>query len=100
MCEDVNASAATDGSTVFVAFDWCGWNDQYGRFTAMPDGATLTCKAWMGQADWDAAQLDWFQQFSPDIVVHRCETGPYRDTMGTVGEIVKRLKSRCCAVIG
>ena len=83
--------------TKFIAFDWCGFDGRYGRFTAMPSGKTLTCQQWMDQRDWDAAQLTWFQEFDGSLVVHRCPDGPYRETdnqMGTVGEIIERLKSR------
>lgn len=81
----------------YIVFDWCGWNDRYGRFTALPTGTTLTCQAWMGQEDWDKAQLEWFRQFDGTLVVHRCERGPYRqtgDSMGTVAEIIERLQRR------
>lgn len=83
--------------TKFIAFDQCGFGDRYGRFTALPSGDTLTCQAWMAQADWNKAQLKWFEQFPTTVVVHRCLSGAYResgDTMGTVGEIIERLKNR------
>ena len=81
----------------FVAFDYCGWQDRYGRFTVVPDGETLVQGAWMRQEDWDKAQLEWFSKLDGDLVVHRCERGPYRETgdiMGTVEEIKQRLKGR------
>ena len=82
----------------YIVFDWCGFGDRYGRFTSMPDGKTLVCQAWMAQSDWDKAQLEWFKQFDGRMTVCRCESGPYRkteDVMGTVGEIVERLRIRC-----
>lgn len=81
----------------FVVFDWCGWNERYGRFTHLPSGETLVCQAWMGQLDWDKAQLEWFEKLDGSLVVHRCERGPYHETgdsMGTVSEIVHKLRSR------
>jgi hypothetical protein len=81
----------------FIAFDWCGWNEQQGRFTHMPSGKTLVCQQWMRQRDWDDAQMKWFQELSPELVVHKCLTGAYRETgetMGTVREIVARLEAR------
>jgi len=81
----------------FIAHDWCGLNEQYGRFTHMPSGDTLLCGGWMGQLDWDKAQLEWLQKYDPALVVHKCPDGPYRETgntMGNVGEIVGRLRSR------
>lgn len=80
----------------FIAFDWCGWNNRFGRFTHIPSGATLTQQQWMGQTDWNKAQLEWFKQFKGDLLVHKCtEPGPYRESgnvMGTVEEIIKRLE--------
>jgi hypothetical protein len=79
----------------FIAHDYCGWNDRYGRFTAMPSGDTLTCQQWMGQLDWDKAQVEWFAKFDGALVVHKCGNGPYRETgktMGTVAEIMARLQ--------
>jgi hypothetical protein len=51
----------------------------------------------MRQADWDKAQLEWFSRYDGGLVVHRCQSGPYSetgDTMGTVAEIVERLRLR------
>jgi hypothetical protein len=80
----------------FIAYDYCGWNMKYGRFTAMPSGDTLTCQPYMGHLDWDKAQLAWFLRFDSDIVVHRNRgDGPYRETgdiIGKVSEIVARLR--------
>jgi hypothetical protein len=84
----------TDG---FIAHDWCGWDGRYGRFTHLPSSETLVCQSWMRQADWDKAQLEWFERFSSALVVHRCPVGPYRETgdkMGSVADIVARLRSR------
>ena len=83
--------------TSFIAFDWCGFNSCYGRFTAMPGGETLLQQAWMNQTQWDDAQLKWFAQFNGNITVHRCLSGPYHetgDTLGTVNEIIDRLTKR------
>lgn len=82
----------------FIAFDWCGWNESRGRFTYCGNGEmdTLVQQGWMGQQAWDKAQLEWFKKY-PGLTVHRCPTGPYRetgDTMGTTDEIVARLEAR------
>jgi hypothetical protein len=87
--------------TPFIAFDWCGWSEQYGRFTHMPSGETLLQKRWMGQTDWDQCQLEWFKKF-PDLIVCRCPTGPYvinENTMGTTNEICERLEKRLQCLI-
>jgi len=84
-------------SVPFIAHDWCGLNDHYGRFTHVPSGKTLVCEGWMLQADWDKAQLEWFAQFDGDIVVHRCPQGSYCETgdiMGSGSEITERLRAR------
>jgi hypothetical protein len=90
--------SASHGLVQFIAFDWCGWNERYGRFTALPSGDTIICQGWMGQHDWDKAQLEWFKRFDGAVVVHRnTGAGPYRETgdlMGTVAEIVERLVTR------
>jgi len=82
----------------FIAFDWCGWDDRYGRFTHVPSSDTLTQQAWMGQLEWNEAQLKWFQKWSPALVVHKnMQSGPYQetgDTFGTVGQIIDRLKAK------
>lgn len=95
-CDSVIATTP-ELSPQFVCHDWCGWNEKYGRFTHMPSGSTLVCRAWMGQSDWDSAQLEWFSKLDGDLIVHKCPTGPYRetgDTMGSVSEIVTRLNNR------
>jgi hypothetical protein len=92
-----NSSGSSALLCDFIAHDWCGWNEQQGRFTAMPNGETLVCQPWMGQNDWDKAQLEWFKRFSGSVVVHRCGDGPYRETgniMGTVAGIAARLRAR------
>jgi hypothetical protein len=84
-------------SNEFICHDWAGWNEQYGRYTHMPSGATLRCEGWMKQHDWDAAQLEWLKKYDGSLVVHKCPRGPYRetgDTMGTVAEITERLSRR------
>ena len=81
----------------FIVHDWCGWNERNGRFTHCPSGQTLVCRDWMGQRDWDDAQLTWFREFDGSLVVHKCPEGPYRETgntMGTVAEIIGRLEVR------
>jgi hypothetical protein len=86
----------------YIVHDWCGWNDQQGRFTHMPSGDTLLCQVWMGQSDWDKAQHEWFKKY-PGLTVHKCNTGPYRptgDTYGTTEEIIERLAKRIFPVPG
>lgn len=81
---------------MFIAFDWCGWNGNYGRFTHIPSGDTLVQPDCIGQREWDQAQMKWFSKY-PQLTVHRCPEGPYRetgDTMGTTDEVVTRLKER------
>jgi hypothetical protein len=80
----------------FIAYDWCGWNEQYGRFTHVPSGETRVCQTWMGQRDWDQAQLDFLQKY-PGLNVHSCPVGPYSTDgrlMGTTEEICERLRLR------
>lgn len=82
--------------TEFIAFDWCGWNDWYGRFTHLPTGDTIIQRPGMDQRQWDRAQLEWFRKY-PRLVVHRCPDGPYRqtrDTFGTTEEIITKLETR------
>jgi hypothetical protein len=85
-------------SKEFIAFDWCGAMDSYGRFTHMPSGKTLVQEKWMGQSDWDSKQLEWFKTFDSALVVHKnLQNGAYRetgDTFGTVGEIIEKLERR------
>lgn len=79
----------------FIAHDWCGWKQQYGRFTHMPSGDSLICQAWMGQSDWNMAQLGWFLKY-PGLTVYNC-VGAYTTdapSMGTVNEIIIRLETR------
>ncbi len=57
---------------------------------------TLVCQGWMGQRDWDKAQLEYFRKY-PGLVVYKCPTGPYRrteETFGTTEEICQRLEAR------
>lgn len=77
-------------SADFIVFDRCGFDGRRVRFTAIPGGETLVRQPWMGQAAWDAAQREWFGRFDKDVVIHRCEDGPYRrtaDTLGTAGDM-------------
>lgn len=83
-------------TNAFIAHDWCGWNENYGRYTHVPSGDTLVCKAYMNQMQWDQAQHDWLNKY-PDLTVHSCPTGPYSQegkSMGTTTEICARLQSR------
>jgi hypothetical protein len=80
----------------FIAFDWCGWNDRYGRYTHMPSGETLLCRPYFSQAEWDIAQLEWFKKF-PGLNVHDCPTGPYSTNgplKGTTDELVEQLTAK------
>lgn len=79
----------------FIAHDWCGWNQQYGRFTHMHTGDTLICKASWGQSEWDQAQLEYFSKY-PGINVYDCP-GEYNRNgrlMGSTNEICERLEKR------
>lgn len=81
----------------FIAFDWCGFNENLGRFTHMPSGDTLVQQPWMGQADWDNAQLRWFMKYSGLTVYDNARPGPYRPEgkiMGTTFEICERIQKR------
>ena len=87
----------------FIAFDWCGWNEQYGRFTfcdfdSHDSGDTLVCRPGMDQRAWDQAQLEWFRKY-PGLTVYRCPESyhPNNDVMGTTEEIIQRLESRLAA---
>lgn len=71
---------ATKEFEPFIAHDWCGFNEQYGRYTALPSGRTLVCRPGMDQAAWDKAQLAYLSEF-PNQPVHECP-GPYT-THGT-----------------
>lgn len=85
-----------DVSRAFIVHDWCGWDERQGRFTHSPSGDTLLCPPDASQRSWDRAQLAWFRKY-PGLTVHRCPTGPYRetgDTMGTTEEICARLEGR------
>jgi len=79
----------------FIAFDWCGWDERFGRFTHLPSGETLVCRDGMGQIAWDKAQLNFFQKF-PGLNVHSCPGAYTTDgrLMGTTEEICERLKKR------
>lgn len=81
----------------FIAFDWCGWDEQHGRFTHVPTGETIVCRSGYDQSKWDAVQLAYFEKFDPTVPVHEC---PSRYTtegtrpMGLTGEICERLRER------
>lgn len=79
----------------FIAFDWCGAFEQYGRFTHISSGETIVWQGWMRQDDWDAKQLEFFQKY-PGVTVYKCLRS-YNDkgeSMGTTEEICERLKIR------
>ncbi len=81
--------------TEFIAHDWCGFDEKYGRYTHMPSGKALVCQKWMRQADWDKAQLEFLKQF-PGLNVHDC-IGAYTTKgklMGTTDEICERLQPK------
>lgn len=83
-------------TSTFIAHDYCGWNEQYGRYTVIPEGDTLVCRPDMVQREWDRAQLDFLSRF-PGRTVHKCYEGPYRptgNTLGTTEEICERLRKR------
>lgn len=79
----------------FIAHDWCGWNDQYGRYTHLPSGDTLVCRPGMGQDDWDRAQLQYFRKY-PGLNVYDCPGAYTTDgrLMGSTDEICARLEDR------
>jgi hypothetical protein len=79
----------------FIAHDWCGWNEQFGRFTHIPSGETLVCRPGMTQSQWDKAQLEWMRRF-PGLTVHSCPDRYSTDgpSMGTTEEIIARLETR------
>jgi hypothetical protein len=83
-------------ATEFIAHDFCGWNEQYGRYTHCPSGATLVCRPGMDQTAWDRAQLEFLSKL-PGLPVHSCP-GTYTTEgtrlMGTTDEICERLRSR------
>lgn len=93
----MSESANTEGP--FIAFDWCGRNGNYGRFTyvdrASGTSDTLVQRTAMGQYDWDKAQLEWFRKY-PGLTVYRCPGAyhPNDNVMGTVDEIIERLAVR------
>jgi hypothetical protein len=79
----------------FIAHDWCGWNNNYGRYTHIPSGDTLVCKASMNQQQWDKIQLAFLSSYS-GISVYEC-SGFYstdNPSMGTVEEICERLRAK------
>lgn len=84
-------------SEKFIAFDWCGWNENYGRFTLVDATCeTLVQQAYMNQRQWDQSQLEFFRRF-PGLTVYRCPGSYFPDpknVMGTTEEIVKRLEAR------
>lgn len=92
----LNLIPEAEMQTGFIAHDWCGWNETYGRYTHVPSGTTLVCQAWMGQRDWDKAQKKWLSKFGGSLVVHKCNEGPYRETgntLGTVEQIIASLSA-------
>lgn len=83
----------------FIAHDYCGWNDRYGRFTHLPGCHTLVCQPWMDQRDWDEAQLKFLEAY-PGLTVHECPDAYSTDgkPMGTTDEICERLRARMLPV--
>lgn len=72
----------------FIAFDWCGWDDRYGRFTHCPSGNTLAQQAWMDQADWDKAQLEWFRQYD-GLTIYKC----YEQYVADEGSVMRTVRN-------
>ena len=89
-------------SRPFVAHDFCGWNEQHGRYTVCPgesgrEPETLVCRPHMDQTDWDVAQLKFLEKLPADWPVHSCPTVYTTEgtrSMGTCGEICERLRKR------
>ncbi|OWK34313.1 hypothetical protein [Fimbriiglobus ruber] len=79
----------------FIALDYCGWNQTYGRFTHIPSGDTLLCLPGMGQREWDEAQWLFLQQY-PGLNVHMCPGAYTTDAklLGSADEICERLVKR------
>lgn len=80
----------------FIAFDWCGSFQYYGRFTHCPSGDTLVQRQGMTQKIWDQTQLKWFRKY-PGLTVHNCSDCPYSSSapsMGSTEEICERLEKR------
>ena len=80
----------------FIAHDWAGWDENQGRFTHVPTGNTLLFQRYWNQAEWDAAQLEWFKKYDGSLTVHDCP-GAYNTEgrlMGIVSEICGRLERR------
>ena len=80
----------------FIAHDFCGWDEQYGRYTHMPSGETLICKQHMGQLQWDKAQLEFLLKY-PGMNVYSCPNRYWQNPntlMGSTEEICERLKAR------
>jgi hypothetical protein len=81
----------------FIAFDYCGWSEQYGRLTHVPTGETLVCKSCWGQQDWDIAQATFFDKFL-NIKVYDCAgPGSYRPNdkcWGTTEYLAEKLRNK------
>lgn len=83
----------------FIAFDWCGWNDKYGRYTLIdPNNCdTLLQRGHYDQQQWDRVQLDWLRKYPLELVVYNCPNAYVADhnqKIGTVAEIIERLERR------
>lgn len=79
----------------FIAFDHCGFNNQYGRYTHIPGGETLVCLSGWGQKEWDKAQLVFFSKY-PGLTIYHCP-GIYRannQPLGNTDELCAKLKLR------
>lgn len=78
----------------YIAFDWCGTFENYGRFTHLPSGETIVQQPWMGQSDWNKKQLEFFQKY-PGLTVYKCpfNYNDRQESMGTTEEICGRLNA-------
>lgn len=79
----------------FIAHDWCGFGERYGRYTHLPSGDTLVCRPDMGQVEWDKAQLAYMKKY-PGLNVHECPGRYTTDDplLGTVDDIIVRLEKK------
>jgi hypothetical protein len=55
----------------FIAADYCGWNQRYGRYTVCPTGETLVCQPSMLEFEWEKGQLEFLEKY-PGLNVHNC----------------------------
>jgi hypothetical protein len=79
----------------FIASDWCGWGDRYGRYTHIPSGETIIEYPYDDQSSWDARQVAFFRRH-PGLRVYVC-LGRYTDEWeptGTTDEILAKWEAR------